>query len=382
MKLLFYTGSFTHPFYKEQFSAFPEFVEVVPSSRDLRENKKIRKDYVSGIRPFLKKLFFSSALTAVKFFKQPKSAKVDLKGCDMVYSGQTIIRNKIPYVCDFEHAAAFAYYDQKLFENKNFSEKIIKYFRDRNCKYLLPWTKAAKKSLINSVDCSGFEEKIRVIYPAIRAKTKGQIKHEGINLLFVGGSFVFKGGITLLKAYDDVLKKINEKVTLFVVSNDVPLEIKKKYESRVNFLSNISGDELAKLYQQADIFIFPSYLDTFGFVVLEAMSYGLPCIVVDSFALPELVTNEKTGLVVNSYISLYDKKLRYRHDLLKKKENFLFYEECLNPSKKEVALLSGAMKKLIVNKTLRKFLGRAALKEVESGRFSVAKRKKAISEIL
>jgi glycosyltransferase involved in cell wall biosynthesis len=43
-----------------------------------------------------------------------------------------------------------------------------------------------------------------------------------------------------------------------------------------HFLGVKRGDELARLYASADVFVFPSRTDTFGMVLLEAMASGLP----------------------------------------------------------------------------------------------------------
>jgi glycosyltransferase involved in cell wall biosynthesis len=36
------------------------------------------------------------------------------------------------------------------------------------------------------------------------------------------------------------------------------------------------GDDLARYYADADVFVFPSFTDTFGLVILEAMACGTP----------------------------------------------------------------------------------------------------------
>ena len=42
------------------------------------------------------------------------------------------------------------------------------------------------------------------------------------------------------------------------------------------FLGAKTGQELADIYAQADVFVFPSLTDTFGVVILEALASGLP----------------------------------------------------------------------------------------------------------
>lgn len=54
---------------------------------------------------------------------------------------------------------------------------------------------------------------------------------------------------------------------------------------------------LCDAYRQADALLFPSRLEGFGLVVAEAMACGLPVIVADSSALPELVVHGRTGLL-------------------------------------------------------------------------------------
>ena len=45
---------------------------------------------------------------------------------------------------------------------------------------------------------------------------------------------------------------------------------------QARFLGLRMGEDLAKIYSSADVFVFPSLTDTFGLVLLEAMASGLP----------------------------------------------------------------------------------------------------------
>ena len=62
-----------------------------------------------------------------------------------------------------------------------------------------------------------------------------------------------------------------------VVVGDGPAreELARKYPE-VKFLGAKYGDDLAKYYSDADVFVFPSLTDTFGLVILEAMATGTP----------------------------------------------------------------------------------------------------------
>ena len=58
-------------------------------------------------------------------------------------------------------------------------------------------------------------------------------------------------------------------------------EIKKFFagDNSVHFAGEQGGETLASLYADSDFFLFPSVTDTFGNVVVEAMSTGTPAIV-------------------------------------------------------------------------------------------------------
>lgn len=62
-------------------------------------------------------------------------------------------------------------------------------------------------------------------------------------------------------------------------------------QDMVDYLGYVPRGDLPALYARARVFIFPSFLEGFGFPVLEAMSCGTPVIVSDTSALPEVAGN-------------------------------------------------------------------------------------------
>ena len=58
-------------------------------------------------------------------------------------------------------------------------------------------------------------------------------------------------------------------------------------------------DSLIEAYKAADIFAFPSFIETFGIAIVEAMAAGLPVIVGDSDGSRDIIENGEWGLMFN-----------------------------------------------------------------------------------
>ncbi len=62
-------------------------------------------------------------------------------------------------------------------------------------------------------------------------------------------------------------------------------------------LGRLSQDELLAAYREADLLLFPSRLEGFGYAAAEAMACGTPAVVADSSALPELIDDGVDGVL-------------------------------------------------------------------------------------
>ena len=68
-------------------------------------------------------------------------------------------------------------------------------------------------------------------------------------------------------------------------------------DARVIFTGHVPENEKVDYYNLADLLLFPSTMEGFGLVVVEAMSCELPVIVADRGSLPELVVDGDGGFV-------------------------------------------------------------------------------------
>lgn len=65
------------------------------------------------------------------------------------------------------------------------------------------------------------------------------------------------------------------------------------------FMGHQKGKRLAAMYASASVFAFPSFTETFGQVVLEALASGLPVVGLHAEGTSDLVTHGRTGLLLD-----------------------------------------------------------------------------------
>ena len=87
--------------------------------------------------------------------------------------------------------------------------------------------------------------------------------------------FVNVGRVAVEKNIDAFLK-LDLPGSKVVVGDGPQLEALKKKYPNVHFVGAKLGDDLARHFADADVFVFPSKTDTFGLVNIEAMATGTP----------------------------------------------------------------------------------------------------------
>jgi glycosyltransferase involved in cell wall biosynthesis len=103
------------------------------------------------------------------------------------------------------------------------------------------------------------------------------------------------------------MKGTNSDASL-VIAGDVPdgyqwykeklldLAKKMKVSNKVRIVESPSDLEIVRLMQKCAVFLFPSTIDTFGLVVLEAMACGKPVVACNSGGVPEVIGD--AGLLI------------------------------------------------------------------------------------
>lgn len=150
---------------------------------------------------------------------------------------------------------------------------------------LIRWTKAVPEKIIvtpNGLDPAWFEVE------------RKEMPHPRTYLLYVGIVKPHKNLSRLLDAFKMMKDRIDQDLVLvgkkegFIVEDKKILKKVAEFGNRVKFTGHVDEDKLKQYYAFADLFVFPSLYEGFGFPPLEAMACGIPTAVSRAASMPEV----------------------------------------------------------------------------------------------
>jgi len=155
--------------------------------------------------------------------------------------------------------------------------------------------------------CGIDDEKIRVVLYGVEKRfrpiNKSKVEdYRSLNslpsriILSVGTLEPRKNIVTLIKAFAKLREEGLDDYKLVVAGSkgwlykEIFNEIRTRgLQEEVLFLGNVADEDLPKLYNCADLFVYPSLYEGFGLPPLEAMACGVPVITSNTSSLPEVV---------------------------------------------------------------------------------------------
>ncbi|WP_035141291.1 glycosyltransferase family 4 protein [Flavobacterium daejeonense] len=267
---------------------------------DILENNSINGKGGSS----LKRIFFEFFL--LKFYI--KKSHVNL-----YHSPHYILPNrfKIPAIVTIHDLITLDFPDlckyQSVFYFNFFLKKTI-----HNAEIIIAVSHTVKKDIIRHFDVDA--HKIRVIYLGIDPIFKRTIDIHILKkynlpekyILFVGNIEGKKNLTSLLLAFNELINqnKIEHKLVLVGKKgwkNKSVYKTISKYNLKqyILFTGYVPKKDLPVIYSMSDLFVFPSIYEGFGIPPLEAMACGIPVIVSNQGASPEICGD--ACLLVNPY---------------------------------------------------------------------------------
>lgn len=188
---------------------------------------------------------------------------------------------------------------------KNIGYKKVISSAVRKAKKVITVSEYTKKRLIEHFDLD--DDKIAVTYescdkilPSEESENNDFLKLHNIQkpyLLYVGNAYPHKNLERLLKVFKNLRKNsfnyqlvlVGKKDYFYQRLQDLARDLGLLDSGEVVFFGFAKDSELASLYQNASLYVFPSFIEGFGLPPLEAMSYGLPVVASKTSCLPEIL---------------------------------------------------------------------------------------------
>jgi len=130
---------------------------------------------------------------------------------------------------------------------------------------------------------------VNIFYPLPKPDNK-------FRAIFVGRVSPRKGVHYLLKAWRE-LKFLNAELVL-VGSNLFPSGWLEQYQDIISHVPSVPHLHLNQHYSTASVLVFPSLVEGFGLVILEAMACGIPVITTPNTGGVDILTNGVEGFII------------------------------------------------------------------------------------
>lgn len=114
--------------------------------------------------------------------------------------------------------------------------------------------------------------------------------------LYVGQVSPRKGIQYLLQAWQEL--QLSAAELLLVGVNCFPQPWLSSYEKLFRHIPSVPHHDLNQYYSLASVFVFPSLVEGFGLVLLEAMACGIPVITTPHTAGPDILTDGVEGFII------------------------------------------------------------------------------------
>ncbi len=176
-----------------------------------------------------------------------------------------------------------------------------------NAKIIIPVSNFQRNNVISKY--KKYEGKIITVYNGVKidnfCENYCSIYKENMNtyyIVYVGNLVKLKGLEVLIKAFSLLSKKHQIRLDIFGTGKEEnkyrALVKKLSLSESVIFKGFIENRLLPEVLAKYSLLVLPSYFETFGIVLIEAMACGLPVVASNVGAIPEIVKSEEVGILV------------------------------------------------------------------------------------
>ncbi|MBD3310945.1 MAG: glycosyltransferase [Candidatus Magasanikbacteria bacterium] len=273
--------------------------------------------------------------------KWPKLDKITTHGLDYWFSPNlnfTVLSKRVKFILTV-HDLSFEFFPDCFSWKRRLWHKILN--PSNQCKranLILAPSENTKRDVVSYYGIR--EDKVRAVYPGKSSefRTKDSETIENLKnkynlpnkfILYLGTLEPRKNIISLIDAYKKSQLSLDQCSLIIAGARGwKDTEILREIENTdgVHYIGYVDAEDKPTLYRAADLFVYPSLYEGFGFPVLEAMISGTPVITSNRSSLPEiggnavyLINPYNTRELASAMKSLLS-KYNLRHMLVEKAE--------------------------------------------------------------
>ncbi len=267
---------------------------------ELQKNQELTLDIITGAKDSATPL--RSELLVPYWLSGPVAKHVRATNPDIAHFTKAAIPHKkyVPTVVTIYDVIPLLLPETQSFLRKKYWPKTLQYAAT-HADSIITISDQSKQDISRLLHVS--ESKITVTTLAVDATHFKPSPMTGTDpyILFVGTWDERKNITTLIRAFELIADKIPH--MLIIAGKPAHKQDASQayaqasvYADRIKFRENVPYDELPTLYSNADIFVWPSIYEGWGFPPQEAMACGTPVIVSNGGSLPEVVGD--AGMIV------------------------------------------------------------------------------------
>lgn len=283
--------------------------DVIVVTSNYKKRKKL--EIINGIKIYRLPVWFKISNTPInpmwyfeikKIIKEEKPDLINAHApVPFIADIAALTSGKIPFV--------LTYHTGSMKKNKLFIDTLVYMYEKYFIKYAISksvFIICSSSFVKNFLKDKHLEKKAFIVNPGVTAENIIKNKKMENNILFVGGlgkAEKHKGLEYLINAVK-IVKESLPNTKLIVVGNGNALPEYKKTISRLDltgsttFTGELNTDKLNGIYNKSNLLVLPSFNESFGTVLIEAMARKLPVIGSNIGGIPEIIDDNKNGFLV------------------------------------------------------------------------------------
>ena len=298
MKVFFYPHAYLRDRHLDTIRRWPMQSVVNPELASQREGRQVSRE--KAVQGKVSRSW-KQRLPLMNIKRRPTKSPAD----SVIYVWGAVI-DRGPFIVDLDNPYSLVAYNAAAMTL--WRPVLRKILSSRRCLEIRCLSEACRKAVGELFGPAAYE-KAMVVYPRLPQRTVGveSLSKTGPRFLFIGTQFEIKAGPELVEAFRLFRTRENQ-ATLDVITHlpDAYSEFANVEGVRIHEAKFTREQIWANFMEQADVLIHPSYMESFGMVLLEALSHGLAIVASDVYAHREMVVHGRNGVLVNPPVKYWE----------------------------------------------------------------------------